>query len=142
MADLRMASDAARRAAESLLRSTGGRAVLLRLPAAASAGSVNEQIGLSTPEFLDVEMSPVVFRKARPRLGQDIPRWELMVSAISISSVLGLTGVTDASELFAGAFGVLVDSSLMEIESVSTSDMNGSPYVYRVLLRVPATKAI
>jgi len=142
MADLRMAGDAARRAAESLLRSTGGRAVYLRVPTPASAASVNEQIGLATPEFQDAELSPVVFRKARPRATKDGARWELLVSAISVSGILGLTGVTDASALFAGAFGILVGDSLMEIEAVSTSDMNGSPYVYRVLLRAPLAKLV
>lgn len=137
-----MASDAARRAAESLLRSTGGRAVYLRVPTPASAASVNEQIGLAVPEFQDAELSPVVFRKARPRASKDGARWELLVSAISVNGILGVTGVTDASELFATAFGVLVGDSLMEIEAVSSSDMEGSPYVYRVVLRAPLAKLI
>lgn len=142
MADLRMAGDAARRAAESLLRSTGGEAVYLRVPTPASAGSVNEQIGLATPEFQDAELSPVVVRRARPQTGKDGIRWELLVSAISVSGILGSTGVTDASALFAGAFGVLVGGSLMEIEGMSSSDLDGSPYVYRVVLRAPAARSI
>ena len=43
----------------------GGRAVLLRMPAPATAGDVTEQLGLAMPEFQDVELAPVVFRKAR-----------------------------------------------------------------------------
>ncbi len=75
MADLRMGSDAARRAAESLLRSTGGRAVSLRIPAPAATGGVDEQIGLGTPEFQDAELSPVVFRKARASMQKGGERW-------------------------------------------------------------------
>ncbi len=142
MADLRIASDAARRAAECLLRGAGGRAVSLRIPALPSAPGVNEELGLGTPEFDDVELSPVVFRKAREQVRKDGARWELMVSAISVAGALGGTGVTDASELFAGASGVLVDGVLMEIETSSSSDMGGVPYVYRLVLRVPAAKAI
>ena len=39
--------------------------VLLRVPAPAVAGDVTEQLGLATPEFQDVELAPVVFRRAR-----------------------------------------------------------------------------
>lgn len=137
-----MASDAARRAAETLLRSTGGRAVYLRLPAPGDGASVNEQIGLAVPEFQDAELSPVVFRRARAQMKTDGPRWELMVSAISVGGLLGTAGMTDASVLFAGAFGVLVGETLMEIESVTSSDMDGSPYVYRVVLRAPAVQRV
>ncbi len=142
MADVRMRSDAARRAAESLLRGTGGRAVYLRLPAAAKASAVNEQLGLSTPQFQDAELAPVVFRKARPKAGKDGERWEPLVSAISVAGIVGLTGAADASDLFAGAFGVLVGERLMEIEAMSSSDMDGLPYVYRLMIREPAAKAI
>lgn len=142
MADVRVASEAARRAAESLLRSTGGRAVFLRVPAPASGSSVNEELGLATPEFQDAELSPVVFRKARPRSQKDGDRWELMVSAISVARIVGDTGVTDATKLFATAMGVLVGDSLMEVESMSSSDLGGSPYVYRIVLRVPMSETV
>ncbi len=137
-----MAGEAARRAAECLLRSTGGRSVFLRLAAPASGLSVTEQLGLAVPEFQDAELSPVVFRKARPQLSKSGPRWELLVSAISVTGVLGSAGEADGAELFANAFGVLVGDTLMQIESVSTSDMDGTPYVYRVLLRIPAADVI
>ena len=137
-----MASDAARRAAECLLRGTGGRRVALRIPAPASAPGVDDELGLATPEFQDVELSPAVFRKSRQQLRKDGARWELLVSAICVAGLLGGIGVTDASELFAGAAGVLVDGALLEIESASSSDMGGEPYVYRLLLRVPVAKTI
>ncbi len=133
-------TDAARRAAECLLRSTGGRSVFLRIPAPAAAATVNEELGLAVPEFQDAELSPVVFRKAKPQLNKDGARWELMVSAISVAGVLGVSGATDASELFAGASGVVVGETLMEIESASSSDVDGEPYVYRLVVRVPAAK--
>ena len=142
MADVRMASDAARRAAESLLRGTGGRVVYLRMPAPPSAPEIQDELGLGTPEFQDVELSPVVFRKARAQMSKDGAAWELDISAISVGEAIGATGAGDASALFAGAFGVLIDETLMEIESMSSSDIDGAPYVYRVVLRTPAAKAI
>ncbi len=152
MADLRMAGDAARRAAESLLRSAGGRAVYVRLAAPASPSDVKEQIGLGVPEFQDAELSPVVFRKARPGIKADGPRWELMVSAIAVGELVGARNATlaiggdvslaGAMALFANAAGVLVGESLMEIESVTSSDISGVPYVYRIVVKVPAADVI
>ena len=145
MADLRMTGDAARRAAdaaECLLRSAGGRAVYLRLPTTPATPGVNGELGLAVPEFEDAEMSPVVFRRARPQPRKDGTRWELMVSAESVDALLGSSGATDASELFGGAAGVLVDGTLMEIESAASSDAGGRPYVYRLVLRTPEVKRV
>ena len=58
MGDLLSGSGAAVRTADVLLRGIGGRSVMLRMPALASAGDVAEQLGLATPEFQDVELAP------------------------------------------------------------------------------------
>ncbi len=142
MGDVRVANDAARRQADSLLRGTGGRAVYLRTPTPANVSSLGEQLGLATPSFQDAELSPVVFRRARPESQTDGLRWELMVSAISVEGVVGDAGATDANALFAGAAGVLVGDTLMVIESVCSSDMSGAPYVYRVTLRAPLSEMV
>jgi hypothetical protein len=39
--------------------------------------------------------------------------------------------------LFATAFGVLIDGVLMEVESATESEVLGTPYVYRLVLRAP-----
>ena len=134
MADLRDASFKARRAADVLLGCAGGRAVLLRMPAPASAGDVTEELGLAVPEFHDVELAPVVFRKARVTAGA---KRELMVSATAVNAVVGSLGYSAASVLFATAFGVLVDGVLMEVGLVTESEVSGSPYVYRVVVKEP-----
>ena len=46
-------------------------------------------------------------------------------------------GYSAANVLFATAFGVLVDGVLMEIESATESEVGGTAYVYRLLLREP-----
>ena len=135
-------ADAARRAAACLLQSTGGRSVFLRIPAPAVASSVEEQLGLATPEFQDAELSPMVFRKLRPQAPKDGPRWELLVSASAVDGIAGLTGAADGSAVFAAAAGVLIGESLMEIVSVSSSDINGAPCLYHVVVRVPMAEAI
>ena len=143
MADLRRGRDAALRAAEALLRGTGGRAVMLRLPAPATGVAEQEQIGLVAPKFNDVELSPVVFRRSQPQAKADgTARWELLVSAISVAAIVDATGSESASAVFATAFGVMVGETLMEIEAVSSSDMDGAPYVFRLRLRAPQPRSV
>ncbi|MGH9596994.1 MAG: hypothetical protein ACRD3K_09375 [Edaphobacter sp.] len=138
MADLRNASIVAQRAADVLLQCAGGRSVLLRMPAPASAGVASEQLGLAVPTFQDVELAPVVFRKARARAAEGkATKSELMVSATAVNALVGSLGYSAASVLFATAFGVSIDGVLMEIESATESEVGGAPYVYRVVLRKP-----
>ena len=138
MADLRNGSIMAQRAADVLLQSAGGRAVLLRMPAPAIAGDTPEQLGLATPTFQDVDLAPVVFRKARTAEAEGkAAKWELMVSATAVSALVGSLGYSAASVLFATAFGVLIDGVLMEVESATESEVGGAPYVYRLVLNAP-----
>jgi hypothetical protein len=138
MGELRDASVMARRAADVLLGCAGGRAVLLRMPAPATPGDVTEELGLATPEFQDVELAPVVFRKARVTMAEGkAAQWELMVSATAVNAVVGSLGYSAASVLFATAFGVLIDGVLMEVEAMTESEVGGVPYVYRVLVKEP-----
>jgi hypothetical protein len=148
MADLVSRSAAAVRAADVLLRCAGGRSVLLRMPANASAGDTTEQLGLAVPEFQDVELAPVAFRKARQAASaltvavDKATRWELMVSATAVQKVVGSLGYSAASVLFATAFGVLIDGVLMEVISATESEVFGAPYVYRLVLRAPLSLAV
>ncbi len=142
LADLVNGAEGAARAADSLLRAAGGRAALLRMPAAASAGDVTEQLGLATPLFQDVELAPVVFRKARAAgisgiSGAVVARWELVVSATAVQKVVGSLGFSAASVLFETAFGVVVDGVLMEVASATASEVFGVAYVYRLVLHAP-----
>jgi hypothetical protein len=128
----------AQRAADALLRCVGGRAVLLRMPAPATAGDTTEQLGLAVPTFQDVELAPVVFRKARTAAAEGkAAKWELMVSATAVNALVGSLGYSAGSVLFAVAFGVLIDGVLMEVESATESEVGGAPYVYRIVLNAP-----
>jgi hypothetical protein len=143
MSDLLSASGAAVRAADALLRGVGGRAVLLRMPSPATVGAVAEQLGLATPEFQDVELAPVVFRKSRATVAEGkAAKWELMVSATAVETLVGSLGYSAASVLFTTAFGVLIDGVLMEIVSATESETSGAPYVYRLVLRAPVALEI
>lgn len=129
MADL-LCSDAAARAADALLRATGGRAVMLRMPAPAVAGNDGEQLGLSTPQFQDAELAPAVFRKAESTS-------TLLVSGSAVNAVLGSLQFNSAEVLFETAWGVLIDSVLYTILSNTATTSDGSTYVYSLELRAP-----
>ncbi len=140
---------AAVRAADTLLRTVGGRQVLLRTPAPAVPDDDGEQLGLAAPLFQDAVLAPVVFRRVRPKpsLGSAAKSeqgalYELLASVTAVNSLLSTTGYTAAETLFANAFGVLLSDTalagvLMRIESATWSEVGGSPYLYRLLLRAP-----
>lgn len=129
---------AVRRAADVLLRIADGRSVMLRMPAPATPGSAAEQLGLATPEFQDVELAPVVFRKARAKVAMEkAAKREMLVSATAVRALVANSGLTSASAMFAAAFGVMVDEALLTIESVSELAAGGAICAYRLLLREP-----
>ena len=119
---------------------------MLRLPSPATPGDIGEQIGLGEPEFQEIELAPVVFRKARP-----VPRadgsaeWELLVSAACIQAIAGSLDGSEtrgAAALFASAQGVVVGGVLMKILLVTSSDVSGKPCVYRLVLQRPASQRV
>ena len=143
MADLLNDSGAAVRAADVLLRGVGGRAVMLRMPATASAGDVTEQLGLAIPTFQDVALAPVVFRRARARVAEGkAARWELLVSATAVEVLAGSLGYGAAEALFGAASGVFVDGVQMVVESATAAEVRGSPYFYRLVVRSPAAQMV
>lgn len=129
MTDL-LCGEGAERAADALLRTNGGRAVLLRLPAPAIAGSDAEQLGLGTPGFQDVELSPAVFRRADSTT-------TLLVSGSAVRAVVGSVEFDSADVLFETAAGVVVDGVLYTIVSRTTSTADGKAYTYALELRAP-----
>lgn len=135
---------AAIRAADTLLRGVGGREVFLRSPAPAIPDDDGEQLGLSVPQFQDSSIAPVVYRRLRPRLpsspataNSQAPQYELLISATAINALIGSIAYSSAATLFAIAYGVLIDGTLLEIESATYSELGGAPYLYRLLLRSP-----
>ena len=127
------------RMANCLLRSVGGRTVLLHVPAPAIVGDLGEQIGLATPLFQDVELGPAVLRKVRAKIAtaetERPAEYELLVSASAVARAAGGLTYESAEVLFAQAAGVIVNGELMEITSATGSEGFGSVYLYRLGLR-------
>jgi len=133
MADLSKSSGAEVRAADTLLRSSGGRVVQLRLPAPGTPGDATEQLGLAVPQFQDVDLAPVVVLAANQKGTRT-----LLISATAVNALVGSLGYSAASVLFEVAYGVLLDGVLLEVLSLTESEARGVPYLYRLTLRVPA----
>jgi len=129
MADL-LCSDAAVRAADSLLRANGGRAVLLRLPAPAVANNDGEQLGLATPLFQDVQLAPAAFR-------QSAKASTLLLSGSAVKAVVGSLQFNSVEVLFETAAGVVVDGVLYTILSSTAATADGATYVYSLELLAP-----
>lgn len=123
------------RMVDALLQGSGGRQVLLRIPAAAVQGDLGEQVGLAVPEFEDLELGPAVFRKARPKVGPAGVEYELLVSAAAVGRVAGAADAGSAGALFGTAAGVMVDGALLQISSVTNSEAFGVTYLYRLGLK-------
>jgi hypothetical protein len=122
--------DAVVRAAEAALRSNGGRAVLLRMPAPAASGADAEQLGLATPQFQDLPLYPAAFRK-------NLSISKLLVSASAVTSLIGSRAFNSAEVLFETAAGVVVDDVLYAITGSVTYQAEGQPYCYCLALCAP-----
>ncbi len=125
-----MDKDAAVRAADALLWANGGRRVLLRMPAPAVAGAPGEELGLATPEFQDVELWPVVFRKAESTA-------TMVVSASVVKGIVGSLDFDSADVLFETAAGVVVDGRVYVIEKCVALRAGDGVYGYYLSLRTP-----
>ncbi|RZU41829.1 hypothetical protein [Edaphobacter modestus] len=127
---------ALRRAADALFSSAGARSVMLRIPAPAIPGDPAEQLGLATPQFQDIQLSPVVFRNAATQSAEGKAlRRDLIVSASAVESLTGSAKFASADALFASAFGVLVDDALLTITAATELEAGGAVYAYRLALR-------
>ena len=134
------------RMADALLRSLGGRTVLLHISAPAISGDIGEQIGLATPLFQDVALRPAILRKVRAKIAtaatEHPAEYELLVSASAVAKVVGSLEYQSADVLFAQACGVIIDGELREITSATSAEAFGSVYLYRLGLRGSAADLV
>jgi len=121
--------------ADALLRSVAGTTALLRV-AGSNPDTNMSELGLVTTTFSNVVLSPVVLRKLRPDWRQDDEsKWELLVSATSVSLQVSALDLSSAQALFAMTLAVTVSGQDYLIESVASNEALGQIYLYRLLLR-------
>jgi hypothetical protein len=130
----------ASRLADSLLRSNGGTIAYLQMPPATGDSTDAGQLGLEAPNFQQLPLSPVVFRRVRATMTEGQPaKYELLVSGAAVQAAVGAQQVASADLLFETAAGVAVAGELFLIEAASLSECLGAVYMYRLLLRESAS---
>ena len=122
--------EGAKRLALAGLWANGGCEAILRLPGLASIGNDAEQLGLATPQFQDVPIGPVVWRK----LGVDTA---LLVAASALEKLSGAPGFADAESLLQAAVGVVIEGVLYAITKCEALSVAGAPCMYRVSVKAP-----
>ena len=128
--------DHALRMANALLRANGGTTASLLMPSATGDTTDAGQLGLNSPNFQSLLLSPVVFRKLRPTMPESEPaRYELLISAAAVRGAVGELQLSSADALFSNASNVVVGGELFLIESVAVSESMGAVYMYRLQLR-------
>lgn len=131
----RAATGAPRMLADALLRTVGGSTACLRVTPATSDGCMTE-VGLVATPFAEVAVSPVAMRRLRPTWERnDLPAWELLVSASSVETQVNALELSSAQALFAMTMAVTVAGQDYLIESIACNEAFGQAYLYRLLLR-------
>ena len=118
------------RAAMAALCANGGFQVLLRMPGLAASGADAEQLGLATPQFQDVPVSPAVWRK----VGLDTA---LVLGGSAVANLLGSQQFASAESLFEAAVGVLVGDVLYVITKAEPLVAAGVACAYRLSVQAP-----
>jgi hypothetical protein len=122
--------------ADALLRSAGGTTASLLVAPTTGDGGDAGQVGASAPNFQQMPLSPVIFRRVRATMkdGQ-LPEYELLVSASAVAQQVSALQLASAEALFDSAAGVLINGAQFVIETRSASEALGQVYLYRLLLR-------
>jgi hypothetical protein len=124
------------RVADALLRSLGGGIVSIRVPSGNLDASDAAQIGLSSPQFQDLPLSPSIFRKARVVMQEgQASKFEMLVSASAVQAQVSELNLISADSLFEIALGMTVAGKFFLIEAITAPEVFGQPYLYRILVR-------
>jgi len=128
--------------ADALLRSMTGTTALLRVTGTNTDTSQSE-VGLVATTFYEVLVSPVVMRKLKPTWQEDgESKWELFVSATSVTQQVNALDLGSAQALFAMTLAVTVAGQDYLIDSIASNEAFGQVYLYRLLLREAHQQAI
>jgi len=139
---VKKSTEAARRAADALLRSLGGSSVKLRLPTLPCA-SDGDQLGMGVGGYQDLVLSPAVFRRVRATVKEgEEGSWELLLSASAVMKQVSEMQMQSAEVLFEQALAVMVGERSFVLRAVSSSEVFGQEYMYRLLLRESLPKAM
>ncbi len=133
---VRNGTAAAGRMADALLRGLGGEMAKLLMPPLGVDTTDAGQMGVNTPGFMQLPLAPAILRRVRPEMAEgEQPRYELMVSATAVAAQVSALQLSSADALFAMCAGVIAGGRQFLVEAASGSEVHGSAYAYRLLLR-------
>src|SRR6266568_34467 len=113
---------ASRLLADALLRTVSGTSAQLRVTASSTDTNMSE-LGLVSTAFVEVTVSPVVMRKLHPAWQSDnVPKWELLVSATGVQQQVIALDLASAQSLFSMTLAVIVCGQSYIIESISSNE--------------------
>jgi hypothetical protein len=122
--------------ADALLRAGGGMTASLLVAPATGDNNDAGQLGMNAPDFQQMPLSPVIFRRVRATMQEgQLSQYELLISASAVEEQVSTLQLTSADALFDSAAGVVVQGAQFVIESRSVSEALGRVYLYRLLLR-------
>jgi hypothetical protein len=119
-------SNAAKSAAETLVRVLGGTRTYICVPLVFDGGGDAAQLGKSGAASEDVELSPVVVlaKKGREK--------ELLVPAGALLRAKEIAEPLAARQFFESALGVVIGTQLLRVVSVEWEEIGGEAFLYRV----------
>ena len=123
----------ARRATDALVGQLAAETVTLRFPSPPIAGSVGEQLGLPSPEFHDLPVTPALVRLQSNRT-------VVLVSATALEAVLRVSGEQAVTDSLNSASFVQIGDRLFTLQATERRSVYGRAYLYRLLLRDPAVR--
>ncbi len=121
----------ARRACDAVLGQLAAETIMLRLPSPPIAGSLGEQLGLPSPEFHDIAITPALVKLHSQRT-------LVVVSATALENALGLSGEQAVMDALTTVSFVQIGDRLFALDATERRTVYGRAYLYRLLLRDPA----
>ena len=122
----------ARHACDALVGQLAAQTVTLRLPSPPIPGSNGEQLGMPSAEFHDIAISPALVRlQSRRTL--------VILSATALENALALSGEQEVLDALRAVSFVQIGDRLFTLDATERRTVYGRAYLYRLLLRDPAT---
>ena len=119
-----------RAAVTSLLGSLTKDAVVLRMPQPPVGDSDAEELGLGSPQFTDVLLSPALVQQRGEKT-------LVTVAAEAMELALGVSGAEAVEEAVRSATFAVVSDRLLQVAQVERRAVYGRAYLYRLLLVAP-----
>ncbi|SEB87390.1 hypothetical protein [Terriglobus roseus] len=126
---------AARRGTDAMVRCVGASTAILRMPAPPVAGDAGEELGLRSPEFQRLILTPVA---VQPK-GNGI---EVLAPAAALETLLGISGAGAIAMAMRSVATVLLGDEAYVLMATHAVVSMGQVCLYRLVLQMPPTEVV